>query len=96
MNMSEPWPMEKRIAVNRKIDKEAARAASRLGAKTVILVACFEDSDGYISMLDGSTAPFQEMAQLYQKLAKAYMIQKETGDAGDVEVVVPKGQRWWD
>jgi hypothetical protein len=50
-----PWTPEKRSSVKRKIDKEAARAAARLGAKTVLVIAFFADGE-YLHLQDGGTA----------------------------------------
>lgn len=40
-----PWTMEKRKQVRRKIDKEAARAAARLGAKSVVVIAFYVEGE---------------------------------------------------
>jgi NADPH-dependent 2,4-dienoyl-CoA reductase/sulfur reductase-like enzyme len=72
-----PWPPEKRSAVKRKIDKEAARAAARLGARSVLIVAFFADGE-YLHMQDGGTAPMAA-AELYKKLATSTTILEESG-----------------
>jgi hypothetical protein len=72
-----PWAPEKRNFVKRKIDKEAARAAARLGAKSVLIIAFFEDGE-FLHMQDGGTAPMST-ADLYKKLATAEIILDESG-----------------
>lgn len=71
-----PWAPEKRSAVKRKIDREAARAAARLGAKSVLIVAFFPDGE-YLHMLDGGTAPMPT-AELYKKLATVETVLAES------------------
>lgn len=72
-----PWTPEKRSNIKRKIDKEAARAAARLGAATVTIIAFFPDGE-YLHMQDGGTAPMPSL-DLYTKLATASTILNESG-----------------
>ena len=62
----QPWSIEKRDRTNRKIEKEADRAAARLGAKHVVIIAFFEDSE-YLHMQDGGKAPMP-LEQLYKQM----------------------------
>lgn len=78
-----PWTPAKRQNVKRKIDKEADRAAARLGAKAVVIIAFFPDGE-YLHMQDGGTAPM-ELQKLYQQLATAHHVVEEAGGA-DVPV----------
>ena len=73
----EPWTHEKRGQIKRKIDKEAARAAARLGAKTVAIIAFFPDGE-YMHMLDGGTAPM-ELKDLYAKMATCHEVVEQSG-----------------
>lgn len=80
----EPWTLEYRAIVKRKIDKEAARAADRLGAKTVAIIAFFPAEGSYLHMLDGGTAPM-ELKDLYAKMQTAHEIVEQSGGK-DVEI----------
>lgn len=56
--MAEPWTMEQRSAKQRKVSKEAERAAARLGVKGVYLVAFFDAGDGkHYHILNGGQTP---------------------------------------
>jgi len=72
-----PWPMERRSQIKKKIDREAARAAARLGAEAVMIVAFFKDGE-YLHMQDGGTSPMPP-AELYKKLATATSILEDSG-----------------
>ena len=72
-----PWTPEKRSQVKRKIDKEAARTAKRLGAATVAIIAFFPEGE-YLHMQDGGTAPM-DLKKVYAKLASAHEIMESTG-----------------
>jgi hypothetical protein len=73
----QPWTPEKRSQVKRKIDKEAARAAARLGAKTVVIVAFFQDGN-CMHMQDGGSAPMP-FDKLYKQLSLAMTILDQSG-----------------
>lgn len=64
----QPWTHDKRAQIKRKIDKEAARAAARLGAKAVTIIAWFPAGDDYLHMQDGGTAPMSSN-ELYKQMA---------------------------
>ena len=67
-----PWTDERRAQVKKKIDKEAARAVERLGARTVAVICFFDEAPGgHMIMLEGGTAPFPA-GQLYAQLASIY------------------------
>lgn len=67
-----PWDDARRAAVKNKIDKEAARAVARLGARTVAVICFFDEAPGgHLIMLEGGTAPFPA-GQLYAQLASIY------------------------
>lgn len=74
----QPWPHEKRAAVKRKIDKEAERAAARLGASMVTIIAWFPAGDGYLHMQDGGNAPMTS-DQLYKQMATIGDVLKDSG-----------------
>lgn len=65
----QPWDMARRQRVKAKIDKEAARAAARLGAQGVVIVAFFADGD-HLHMQDGGMSPVP-FAELYKTLLTA-------------------------
>lgn len=74
---TKPWDHDKRSQVKRKIDKEAARAAARLGAQTVCIIAFFKDGE-YMHMLDGGNAPM-DFQKLYATLQTAHQTVEESG-----------------
>jgi hypothetical protein len=49
--MTEPMTMSKRSRLTQKIEKEADRAAARLGASHVVIIAFFQDGEG-VHMLE--------------------------------------------
>lgn len=75
--MPEAWPMEKRSALKRRIDKEADRAAARLGASGVVVIAFFSDGQ-HMHMLDGGRAPMK-FADLYQQMVQLTSVLKASG-----------------
>lgn len=77
MSTPQPWDAERRNIVKRRIDKEAARAAGRLGAETVMIIAFFRDGE-YAHMLDGGTAPMPP-AELYARLLSVKQVLAESG-----------------
>lgn len=62
-----PWTPEQRTQKTSKMRKEAARAAARLGAHGVVLVAFYEEGE-FMHMLDAGMAPMP-FKDLYEKLA---------------------------
>jgi hypothetical protein len=72
-----PWPMEKRSRVTRKIEKEAARAAARLGAEGVVIIAFFKDGE-YFHMQDAGSAPMP-LSDLYKQMVSAREVLGESG-----------------
>ena len=78
----QPWSHEKRTIVKRKIDKEADRAAARLGAKFVTMIVWFDGGDGYLHMQDGGRAPMSSNA-LYKQMATVATV-LEDSDGKDV------------
>lgn len=74
--MPTPWTPEKRSATKRKIDKEAKRAAERLGAATVAIIAFFPDGE-FLHMQDGGTAPMG-FKDLYAKMCSAMNILEQS------------------
>jgi hypothetical protein len=73
----QPWPIEKRSRVTKKIEREAARAAARLGAENVVIIAFFKDGE-YMHMQDAGTAPMP-LSDLYKKMVSARDILGESG-----------------
>lgn len=65
----EPWDLGRRARAKAKIDKEAARAAARLGAEGVVIVAFYPDGD-HFHMLDGGKSPMP-LKELYKTLLMA-------------------------
>jgi hypothetical protein len=80
------WSMAKRTATHKRIEKEAARAAPRLGANYCIVIACFRDPDGWYNTLDASAgiAPMSA-TKIYSTLVKANLALQANGGE-DVEV----------
>lgn len=66
-----PWDEERRRAVKRRLDKEAERAKARTGARTVALIAFYDDGSPSLIMIEGGTAPMPG-GQLYAALAQLY------------------------
>lgn len=81
--MPNPWTPEKRSQVRRKIDKEAKRAAARLGASHVTIIAFFSDGE-YEHMLDGGTAPMAA-GDVYKQMTEVREILKQSGGE-DVQI----------
>jgi hypothetical protein len=73
----QPWTTEKRSQVKRKIDKEAKRAAERLGAATVAIIAFFPEGE-FLHMQDGGTAPM-DFKKLYTQLSVVMTTLEESG-----------------
>lgn len=73
--MAEQWPMERRAAKKRKIDKEAERLAGKVGADAVTIIAFFRDG-GHMHIIDGGSAP-GDLAQLYEMLASGHRRERE-------------------
>lgn len=71
-----PWDDEKRRQVKRKIDKEAARAAARLDAKTVAMICFFDEGAGTMILMEGGTAPVPG-GTLYAQLAHRYSMMEQ-------------------
>lgn len=79
--MPSPWTPEKRSQIKRKIDKEAKRAAERLGASHVVAIVFFLDGDGeHLHMQDGGTSPMS-FADLYKKMSGIMGVLDESGGA---------------
>jgi hypothetical protein len=79
--MPAPWTIEKRDRIKRKIDKEAARAAGRLGAKAAVLIVFFEDGNEYLHIQDGGVAPMP-LIELYRKLSGDRGVMDQSVDDG--------------
>ena len=71
-----PWDMKKQMQVKRKVDKEAARAAARLGARTVAMLCFFSNGDEPLMLIEGGTSPMPSI-DLYTSLAAAYKEMKQ-------------------
>lgn len=78
-----PYSPEKRAQNKRKIDKEARRAADRLGAKHVAIIAFFADGE-YMHMQDGGSAPMP-FDQLYKQMVN-YMESLKQNAGKDIAV----------
>ncbi len=72
-----PWTPLRREQTKKKIDREAIRAAARIGAKSAVIIAFFEDGE-YLHLQDGGKSP---MPNLYQRLATARGVLDESGGA---------------
>lgn len=81
--MTTPWTPDRRARIKRKIDSEADRAASRLGASHVTIIAFFQDGE-YMHMLDGGTAPMAAN-EVYKQMTGVREILKQSGGE-DVKV----------
>lgn len=71
-----PWTDEEIKLVKHRIDREAKRAAERIGAMSCIVIAFFEDGE-YLHMQDGGSSPMPP-EQLYKKLAAAFEMTDES------------------
>jgi hypothetical protein len=72
--------------------RETKRAASRLNAQGVVIIAFFESKDAngdtFVHVLDGGKAP-DSLGEVYKKMASAHAIMNEqrgNGDGSDVSV----------
>lgn len=65
----EPWSEAKRRLVRAKIDKEAKRAAKRLGGFSAVMVVFFEDG-AFFHRMEGGAAPMPT-DELYRQLLAA-------------------------
>lgn len=75
-----PWSQERRAAKRQKIDKEADRAAARLGASGVVIIAFFEDGE-YLHTQDGGKSPMP-FIDLYKTMAVATQVMNESEEGG--------------
>jgi hypothetical protein len=69
MSEPKPWAPERRSRVKAKLDKEAARAAARLGAHSVWIIATFADGE-FMHLQDGGSSPWP-LKELYQQMLRA-------------------------
>ena len=74
------WTPERFRQVKSKIDKEAARALARLGARTVAMICFFNDGDRPLVLLEGGTSPLPAHV-LYAQLANFYAAQAQIAAA---------------
>jgi len=75
--MPTPWSQERRDAVRRKIDKEADRAAYRLGASKVFMIAFFEEGE-YLHLMEGGASPMP-VKDLCEKILSALAMLEASG-----------------
>ena len=61
-----PWDGDKRDRMEKRVNKAAANACKTIGAKTVLIVATFEDGE-YFHIVDGGTSPMPA-AKLYAQM----------------------------
>ena len=66
-----PWEQERVVRMKTKLDKEADRAKARTGARTVAIIAFFDDGGPSLVMIEGGTAPMPA-EQLYGSLHQIY------------------------
>ena len=78
-----PWTPERRAQVMRKISKEADRAAARIGADAVMIVAFFRHGE-YLHLQDGGKTPVPPK-ELYERLASAHTM-TAGGNGEDIEI----------
>jgi len=84
MSEPKPWTPEKRSRVKVKVDKESARAAARLGAHSVWIIATFADGE-FMHLQDGGSSPWP-IKELYQQMLRATeMNEAADGDPGFVQ-----------
>lgn len=84
MNQPKPWPPEKRSRVKSKMEKEASRAAARLGAHTVWIIATFADGE-FMHIQDGGSSPWP-IEELYQAMLRTTeMNEASNGDPGFIQ-----------
>jgi hypothetical protein len=82
--MTIPWDRKRRLAMKRKIQFAAVRAAAKLGAEHVLIIAMFADGDVYHTM-DGGTLPDPTMVKsIYARMYQAQdILEDTTADGGD-------------
>lgn len=73
-----PWSMERRSRASQKIVRECARAAARLGADGVAMVAFFRAGE-HLHMIDAANNIPISLADLWKKLASVHGIVEATG-----------------
>lgn len=75
-----PWTAEKMAKTKAKVDKEARRAAMRLGAKAAVMIVFYEDGE-YLHFIDGGVSPIPGR-DLYLKMISIIDINAQTGGEG--------------
>jgi len=73
--MPEPWSKDKRAQVARKVTKEAARAAGRLGAKAVMMIAFFPEGREHFHIIEGGVMPGSSDATSPQDAKRKFYLQ---------------------
>jgi hypothetical protein len=79
MSKSKPWSIKKASCVFPKINREARRAAKRLGASHILIIAHFDDRGDRkcFQVLEGGTTP-DDRAETYRQLLAAKYSKQET------------------
>lgn len=84
-----PWSLNRRSQMVNKINKEAARAAARLGARTVSIIATFEDGE-YVHILEGGKYPFATPKETYERMVLMHKMMEQSGGE-DVDLTQTMG-----
>ena len=83
------WSMEKRIATRLRLETEAKRAAKRLGAASVVVIASFMEGK-LIHTQDACYRPIMPGADFYKELALMYEKLDNNGGADMAhELIMP-------
>lgn len=71
-----PWNEERRRRKKAALDKEADRIKARVGARTIAIIAFFDDGQPTLVMMEGGSAPMPGR-DLYSALAQLYAEKEE-------------------
>ena len=83
-----PWEQKRITAAKAKLDKEADRVKAKLGARTIAIIAFFDDGSPSLMLLEGGTAPVPS-EQLYGSLHAIYVRNRESLEAKEKDQPKP-------
>ena len=75
-----PWEQKRIVAAKAKLNKEADRVKAKTGARTVAIIAFFDDGGPSLMLLEGGTAPVPS-EQLYGSLHAIYVRNRQAIEA---------------
>jgi hypothetical protein len=83
-----PWEEKRLKAAKAKLDKEADRVKAKTGARTVAIIAFFDDGSPSLMLLEGGTAPVSS-EQLYGSLHAIYVRNRQALEAKEKDQPKP-------